>query len=152
MKYQFFYFFAFVFVVSSCSKSVESESKSWDRNVKIVKDLKVDFPNFGKTLDGKLAEAQLEYDKVTSIAGEEEKIVQLEKANKVLNAAFVRNLRTVQRTQKNLKKQLQKLEVMKLPDNLRDSKRRAIRETETALREAKSISNKPAARRGRKDG
>ncbi|MEM6298752.1 MAG: hypothetical protein AAF740_08710 [Bacteroidota bacterium] len=145
MKYQLFYFFVFIFILSSCSKSVESETKSWDRNVKIVKDLKVEYPNFEKILDSQLLEAQREYDKVASITGEEEKIVQLEKANKILNAEFVRNLRTVQREQKDLKEQLQKLEAMKLPDNLKDSKRRAIRDTEAALREAKSIANKSIA-------
>lgn len=131
--------FLFAFTLFACSKTVESESKSWQRNTKIIQDLKVEYPNFSKQLEAQLSKAQQVYEEADKITDEEAKIAQLEKANKTLNTEFVRNLRAVERMRKEVREVISKLEPLKVGNEVYASKSRAIREAEAAIRQADQL-------------
>ncbi len=79
----------------SCKKSVESEKKAWEANLKRVSQLTFEFPQFTNVLKEQTALAQKLMDEAATIADEKSKIQKMADANSMILATFVRNLEEI---------------------------------------------------------
>ncbi len=80
---------------ASCKKTVESEKKSWDLNMREANELKYEYPSFSNVLNEQIKNAETAMNEAVSISDEKMKIQKMSDANALLNSAFVRNLKEI---------------------------------------------------------
>ena len=133
-----------VFVAYSCGPSVEGETKNWDRNIKALKKMQVDYPAYAELITGKITEAEVIYEKAKGISDEEEKAQNMRKANSVLNSGCVGDLKKmsskidgVEKKKNELKKKIKN----KTASDLKYAEF-VIDDAKTAIKKAEKVLNK----------
>lgn len=127
---------ALLILTVACKKTVESEKKAWERNLKKIERLSLDYPNFQHVLQVQKKKAVAVMKAAESISSEDEKIKKLSEANSVINAAFVRNLDSIKSKKKSLRNEIIKVRGLKMEMNERLSANRAISDADRVISEA----------------
>jgi predicted small secreted protein len=79
--------------LASCKKTVEGETKSWERNTQKVQELTVLYPAFGAALKEQLKKAQEAMDAAKAITDQQQSAKKMAEANALLGSGFVYTLR-----------------------------------------------------------
>lgn len=79
----------------SCKKTVESEKKSWDINLREANELKYEYPSFTNVINDQIKIAETAMNDALAVTDEKMKIQKMSDANSLLNATFVRNLKEI---------------------------------------------------------
>ena len=86
-----------------CKKSVEGESKTWDRANQTVEELKVLYPGFKAALVEQQTAAKTAMEAAKAVDGEKDKIKQMAAANSLLTGGFVGQLSQVDAAKKKIR-------------------------------------------------
>lgn len=95
MKRTLFLLLIIAITVSSCKKTVESEQKSWESNLRRANQLAVEFPNFAILIKEQIDIAQKIMNDSSAITDEKAKIDKMAEANVQIMKGFVRNLEDI---------------------------------------------------------
>lgn len=68
-------------VLTACKPSVEGETRAWDGHKLTLQEWSGKFPNFRSAIDGRLAEAQRDFDAALQIGDEEQRAAKMRQAN-----------------------------------------------------------------------
>lgn len=120
----------------ACKKTVESEKKAWDRNLKKIEKLSFEYPNFKNVLQQQRIKAEAVMKAADAITKEEDKISKMAEANKTINAAFVSNLSSIKSKKQSLKEKIVQVKGMKMEMNERFAANRAISDADRAVMDA----------------
>lgn len=74
-----------VMTVLACKPSVEGETRTWDQNRLTLQEWTGKFPNFRPAIEGRLAEAQAEFDAAKGIGDADERANKMREANNKLS-------------------------------------------------------------------
>ncbi len=85
---------SFVFL-ASCKKTVESEKRSWDVNLREANELKYEYPAFANVITEQIKIAETAMNETQTVADEKMKIQKMAEANGLLNITFMRNLKEI---------------------------------------------------------
>ena len=80
---------------TACKKTVESEKKSWDINLREANELKYEYPTFTNVINDQIKIADTSMNEALAIADEKLKIQKMSDSISLLNATFVRNLKDI---------------------------------------------------------
>ena len=80
---------------ASCKKTVESEKKSWDLNLRLANELKYEFPSFSNVINEQIKIAETAMNEALAVSDEKMKIQKMADANSLLNSTFIRNLKEI---------------------------------------------------------
>ncbi len=86
-----------------CKKSVEGESKTWDRANQTVEELKVLYPGFKAALAEKQATAKTAMEAAKAVDGDKAKIEKMAAANHMLTGGFIDQLTNVDAAKKKIR-------------------------------------------------
>ncbi len=120
----------------ACKKTVESEKKAWDRNLKKIESLSFEYPNFKNALQEQRKKAEAVMKAADSITKEEDKIKKMAEANKTINAAFVSNLSSIKSQKQSLRDKIVSVRGLKMEMNERFAVNRAISDADRAVMDA----------------
>jgi hypothetical protein len=80
---------------TSCKKSVESEKRSWDVNLREANEMKYEYPSFADIITEQIKTAETAMNETQAISDEKMKILKMAEANGLLNITFIRNLKEI---------------------------------------------------------
>lgn len=83
---------AMLCVIPACKKTVEGESKRWERNLTQVQELKALYPGFSKALDEQQKKAQAAMEAAKAVGDAEQSAKAMAEANGLLGGGFVGSL------------------------------------------------------------
>lgn len=129
-------FILLIAFIASCSKTVESEKKNWESNVKKIKELKLDFPTFKSAFDMQSEAAEKIMKSSSDITDEEKKIEKMAAANKMLMSGFVRDLGYVKSKKKEIRKKIRTIEEIKMEQNDKNAARMAVEDAMNSMKRA----------------
>lgn len=119
----------------ACKKTVDSEKKSWDSNLKKIESLSFEYPSFKTVLNEQVKLAEPVMKASESITKEEDKIKKMGEANAMLSGGFIGNLSSIKSMKADLKSKIIKARGLKLEMNERFSANRAISDADSAVME-----------------
>jgi len=134
----------------SCKKSVDSEKKSWEYNLKKITKLSYEYPSFKSVLLQQQKDAEKVMNEASSISDEKAKIEKMSQANSMIRSGFVRNLEKISDIKESISKKSIKVRGMSMPYDKKMSVNQAIYAGERAVRTAdeklkSSVTNKNEA-------
>lgn len=138
-KYYLFSFLAIVILLASCAASVESEQKSWERNIKQLEDLSSKYPAYGELLMSEQERAQKVMDEAKEISDEEKKIEKMKEANDIVEAQFIQDLAAIEYKIEGVQKQIDKAYEMKFSSSDLTKVESAIEDATETLLKAEDI-------------
>ncbi len=127
---------ALLFLTVACKKTVESETKTWARNLKNIEKLAYEYSNFKTSLQEVKKKAEVIMKSAEAITKEEDKLKKMEEANQAINALFVRNLGDIKSKIQSLKDKVVDARGLKMEMNERYSVKRAISDADRAIMDA----------------
>ena len=80
---------------ASCKKSIESEKRAWDVNLREANEQKYEYPSFANVINEQIKTAETAMNETQTIADEKLKIQKMAEANSLLNITFMRNLKEI---------------------------------------------------------
>ncbi len=120
----------------SCKKTVDSEKKSWEYNLKKLSKLSYEYPTFKQVLMMQQKDAEKVMNEASSIGDEKAKIEKMAQANSMLRATFIRNLEQVSSLKESISKKSIRVRGLTMPYEKRMSATQAIYSGERAVRDA----------------
>lgn len=120
-------------VIASCKKSVESEKRSWDVNLREANELKYEYPTFSNVINDQIKIAEAAMNEAQTITDEKMKIQKMADANALLNATFVRNLKEIKTLKYSVRTKSTEARGLKLEYNEMMSSNQAIADGERAV-------------------
>jgi len=119
--------------LASCKKTVESEKKSWDINLREANELKYEYPSFTNVINDQIKIAETAMNEALAIVDEKMKIEKMADANNLLNAAFIRNLKEIKSLKYSVRTKSTETRGLKLEYNEIMSSNQAIADGERAV-------------------
>jgi hypothetical protein len=120
-------------LIASCKKSVESEKRSWDVNLREANELKYEYPTFTNVINDQIKVAEAAMNEAQTITDEKMKIQKMADANALLNATFVRNLKEIKTLKYSVRSKSTEARGLKLEYNEMMSANQAIADGERAV-------------------
>lgn len=121
-----------VFFVT-CKKTVESEKRSWDINLKDANELKFEYPSFTNVITDQIKIAETAMTEAQAQSDEKIKIQKMADANSLLNAAFIRNLKEIKSLKYSIRTKSTEARGLKLEYNEIMSANQAIADGERTV-------------------
>lgn len=119
--------------IAACKKSVESEKRSWDVNLREANELKYEYPTFTDVINDQIKVAEAVMNESQTISDEKMKIQKIAEANALLNTAFVRNLKEIKTLKYSVRTKSTEARGLKLEYNEMMSANQAISDGERAV-------------------
>jgi len=119
--------------IASCKKSVESEKRSWDVNLREANELKYEYPTFTNVINDQIKVAETAMNEAQTISDEKMKIQKMADANALLNATFVRNLKEIKTLKYSVRTKSTEARGLKLEYNEMMSSNQAIADGERVV-------------------
>ena len=94
----------FAVTLLSCKKTVESEQKAWESNLRRATQLTFEFPNYVNLIKEQIDIAQQIMNDASSITDEKAKIDKMAEANVQVMKGFIRNLEDIKSIKTNIRK------------------------------------------------
>jgi ribosomal protein L40E len=120
----------------SCKKTVESQQKAFESNLKKANELIFEYPSFAELIKKQIAEAETVVKEAEAITDEKSKIEKIGSAVSILRTKFISNLDSIQSTIKSVKSKSVEVRALNLQYNERMSADQAISNGETAINNA----------------
>lgn len=140
MKKLFTILFITIFAINACGPTLESSNEDWQKNLKAMDKLKVDYPAFTPLIDKKIEEAKKIWDEAQGISNEDQKLEKMVAANRVLDAGPIGGLRNMKSKISSLKSKKESLMKMKTPDyKLEMRANTAYSSVDKAIKEANDV-------------
>ena len=117
MKKTMFILIALLLLSVSCKKTVESEKKSWDVNLRTLNQLIYEYPSFTNVIKEQIKAAEVIMNEAISITDEQTKIKRMADANSTLRCQFVRNLEDIKSLKQTIRSKTGELRGLKLAFN-----------------------------------
>jgi len=127
---------AFLLLAVSCKKTVESEQKAWEVNLKIANQLAYEYPNFDAVIKEQVKAAEAVMNESKSISDEKAKVQKMADANAQLRAPFIRSLDEIKSLRQTIRTKSTDLRGMKLEYNELMGANQAISNGERAIFDA----------------
>ncbi|PKL36245.1 MAG: hypothetical protein CVV44_18705 [Spirochaetae bacterium HGW-Spirochaetae-1] len=127
---------ALIVVTAGCKKSVESEKKAWESNLKKIDSLAMEFPSYATILKDQVKKAEPVMKAAEILTDEEAKIKKISEANGIINALFVRNLDNLRSLKQSIRSKIIEVRGLRLEYSERYSADRAIADAETTIQKA----------------
>lgn len=140
---------AFMLLAVSCKKTVESEQKSWEINLRIANQLAYEYPNFDSAIKEQVKSAGAVMDEANTISEEKARINRMADANAMLRCPFIRNLDEIKSLKQAIRTKSIELRGMKLAYNEMTGANTAISNGERAIFDAEMKIKNPVS--GRSD-
>ncbi len=121
---------------ASCKKTVESEKKSWDVNLREANELKYEYPSFTNVINDQIKIAETAMNEASAITDEKMKIQKMADANALLNATFVRNLKEIKSLKYSVRSKTTEVRGLRLEYNEMMSSNQAISDAERIVYDA----------------
>ncbi len=119
--------------LASCKKTVESEKRSWDVNLREANELKYEYPSFTNAINDQIKIAETAMNESAAIGDEKLKIQKMADANALLNATFIRNLKEIKTLKYSVRTKSTEARGLKLEYNEMMSANQAIADGERAV-------------------
>ena len=116
--------------LASCKKTVESEKKSWELNLRLANELSYEFPSFASVIKEQIKSAEAVMSQSQSIGDEKMKIQKMADANILLNSGFMGNLKEIKSMKQSIRTKTIEARGLKLEYNEMISTNHAITEAE----------------------
>jgi len=123
---------SFIFAVS-CKKSVESEKKSWDINLREANELKYEYPSFTNVINDQIKIAETSLNEALAISDEKMKIQKMADSNFLLTAPFIRNLKEIKSLKYSVRTKSSEARGLKLEYNEMMSSNQAISDADRIM-------------------
>ena len=120
----------------SCKKTVESEKKSWDLNLRETNELKYEYPSFGNVINDQVKIAETSMNEALAMTDEKLKIQKMADSNSLLNTGFVRNLKEIKSLKYSIRSRITEARGLRLEYNEMMSCNQAISDNERAVYDA----------------
>jgi len=127
---------AFLLLAVSCKKTVESEQKAWEVNLRIANQLAYEYPNFDSVIKEQVKFAETVMNESNSISDEKAKIQKMADANAQLRTTFIRSLDEIKTLRQTIRTKSTDLRGMKLEYNELMGANQAISNGERAIFDA----------------
>ncbi len=127
---------AFLFLAVSCKKTVESEQKAWEVNLRIANQLAYEYPNFDAAIKEQIKTAEGVWAETAALSDEKAKIQKMADANAQLRAPFIRSLDEIKSLRQTIRTKSTDLRGMKLEYNELMGANQAISNGERAIFDA----------------
>lgn len=127
---------AFMLLAVSCKKTVESEQKSWEINLRIANQLSYEYPNFDGVIKEQIKAAEAVMNEANVISDEKAKIQKMADANALLRSPFMRNLDDIKSLRQTIRTKSTDVRGMKLEYNELMGANQAISNGERAIFDA----------------
>ena len=88
----------------SCKKTIESEQKAWEINIRRSNQLSIEYPNFSQLIREQIDAAELIMNESSSITDEKAKISKMAEANVQIMKGFIRNLENIKSIKTDIRK------------------------------------------------
>ncbi|HRX48565.1 MAG TPA: hypothetical protein P5120_13685, partial [Spirochaetota bacterium] len=142
---------AFLLLAVSCKKTVESEQKAWEVNLKIANQLAYEYPNFDGVIKEQVKVAEAVMNESKSISDEKAKVQKMADANAQLRAPFIRSLDEIKSLRQTIRTKSTDLRGMKLEYNELMGANQAISNGERAIFDAEIKIKAPVNSKGDAD-
>lgn len=119
--------------IASCKKTVESEKRSWDVNLRESNELKYEYPSFANVITDQIKIAEAAMNEALALTDEKMKIQKMTDANNLLNASFVRNLKEIKNLKYSVRTKSTEARGLRLDYNEMMSSNQAISNAERTL-------------------
>jgi len=123
---------------ASCKKTVESEKKSWDINLREANELKIEYPSFANVINDQVKIADTAMNEALALIDEKIKIQKMTDANGLLNVTFIRNLKEIKTLKYSVRTKSTELRSLKLDISEMMTSNRVIAEAERSANDANS--------------
>ncbi|HOP63512.1 MAG TPA: hypothetical protein PK358_10140 [Spirochaetota bacterium] len=127
----------------SCKKTVESEQKAWEVNLRMANQLCYEYPNFDAVIKEQIKSAEMIMNEAKGISDEKSKIKRMADANSMLRSQFIRNLDEIKSLKQGIRTKSSDLRGMKLPYNEMMSANSAISEGQRAIYDSEMKIKRP---------
>lgn len=127
---------AFLLLAVSCKKTVESEQKAWEVNLRIANQLAYEYPNFDTAIKEQIKTAEAVWAEAAALSDEKAKIQKMADANARLRAPFVRSLDEIKSLRQSIRSKSTDLRGMKMEYNELMGANQAISNGERAIFDA----------------
>ncbi|MCF6240828.1 MAG: hypothetical protein L3J74_05725 [Bacteroidales bacterium] len=128
-----------ILLINACGPTLESSQKTWNSNLKAIKQLKSEYPVFTPFIDQKLADAKKVWDEVQGISEEEVKLDKMVEANRILSGGSIGNLRNMKSKIKELKREEENILKQQIDSTLKDKANTARTNARLAIQKAESV-------------
>ena len=122
--------------LASCKKTVESEKRSWDVNLREANELKYEYPSFTNVISEQIKIAETAMNETQTIADEKMKIQKMAEANGLLNITFIRNLKEIKSLKYGIRTKSTEARGLKFEYNEMMSSNQVIADGERAIYES----------------
>lgn len=136
MKNAVLLFISAILMFTSCKKTVESEKKSWDLNLREVNELKYEYPSFTGVINDQIKIAETSMNEALAMTDEKMKIQKMSDSNSLLNTGFLRNLKEIKSLKYSIRSKTTEARGLKLEYNEMFSCNQAIADCERAVYDA----------------
>jgi len=126
------------FAAASCKKTVESEQKSWENNLKRVSQLTFEFPSFTNVLKEQIETATKVMNESAAITDEKARIQKMAEANSQLMTTFVRNLEEIKSLKTKIRSKVTDVRGLKTQYNEMMMANQAISDSERVIYDSES--------------
>lgn len=120
----------------SCKKTVESQKKAFENNVKKANELIFEYPSFAEIIKEQIAAAEAVMNEASAISDEKEKIEKIGLANSTLRTKFMSNLDNIQSTINSIKSKSIEARALNMQYNERTSVDHAVSNGEESINSA----------------
>jgi hypothetical protein len=129
----------FFTLVLGCKKSVEGESKTWDRANQTVEELKILSPGFKAALAEQQTAAKTAMEAAKAVEGKKDKIKKMSAANHMLTGGFVDQLSNVDAAKKKIRSTVVELAGKANDERDRAGMQKATEQADQVLAEVEAI-------------
>lgn len=138
----------FMLLAVSCKKTVESEQKAWEVNLRMANQVIYEYPNFDVVIKEQIKSAELVMNEANTIADEKAKIQRMSDANALLRAQFIRNLEDIKTLKQTIRSKSTELRGLRLEYNEMMSANNAISNGERAIFDSEMKIKSPVMSKG----
>ena len=117
----------------SCKKTVESQKKAFENNVKKVNELSFEYPSFAEMIKEQISAAEAVMNEAEAIADEKAKIDKMTIANSLLRTKFITNLDNIKELTRSIKTKSIEIRALNMQYNERVSADQAISNGESVI-------------------
>lgn len=133
MKKSFLWILIITIAVLSCKKTVESEQKAWESNLRRANQITFEYPNYTNLVKEQIDFAQRIMNEAVSITDEKAKIDKMADANVQIMKGFIRNLEDIKSSKTNIRRKATEARGLKALYNEMAMINQAIFEGERAI-------------------
>ncbi len=138
MKKSLFLILVVAIAALSCKKTIESEQKAWESNLRRASQLTFEFPNFTNLIKEQIDIAQKTMNDASSITDEKAKIEKMTEANAQVMKGFIRNLEDIKSIKTSIRKKTTDARGLKTQYNEMSMITQAIFDGERVIQESDS--------------